>query len=269
MRGCQLEAITGTTTLRPRQNGRHFPDDIFKWIFVNEIIWISIKISLRFVPRGRINNIPALVQIMAWRRPGDKPLSEPMMVSSLTHKCVTRPQWVNMRPRKMVAISQTTFWSAFSSTKMCEFRLNFYCSLFPCVQLTVFQHGFSHYLNQWWLVYWRIYASLDLNEWSQVSRDLTYMTGYKDNGPNNGFRVSPTPLQHNRNYIENITGLPKLRQQIVQRKKSLNPALRQSCRKSIFHLSIIFFCFTCPLIEVTLQKRVKSLLEELGIILAL
>ena len=32
---------------------------------------------------------------MVWRRPGDKPLSEPMMDSSLTHVCVTRPQWVN------------------------------------------------------------------------------------------------------------------------------------------------------------------------------
>ena len=81
-------------TLRPRQNGRHFPDDIFKWIFVNENAWISINISLKFVPRGPIHNIPTLVQIMAWRRPGDKPLSEPMLVSSLTHICVTRPQWV-------------------------------------------------------------------------------------------------------------------------------------------------------------------------------
>ena len=70
-------------TLRPRQNGGHFPDDI-KWIFLNENIWISIKISLKFVPRGPINNIPALVQIMAWRRQGDKPLSEPMMVRLLT-----------------------------------------------------------------------------------------------------------------------------------------------------------------------------------------
>ena len=32
---------------------------------------------MKFVPKGPINNIPALVQIMAWRRPGDKPLSEP------------------------------------------------------------------------------------------------------------------------------------------------------------------------------------------------
>ena len=82
-------------TLRPRQNGRHFTDDIFKRIFFNENVWISIKISLKFVPKGLINNIPALVLIMAWRWPGDKPLSEPMMVRSLTHICVTRPQWVN------------------------------------------------------------------------------------------------------------------------------------------------------------------------------
>ena len=82
-------------TLRPRQNGRHFPDDIFKWIFLNENVWISINISLKFVPRGPINNIPTLVQVMAWRRPGDKPLSEPMMVRLPAHICVTRPQWVN------------------------------------------------------------------------------------------------------------------------------------------------------------------------------
>ena len=81
-------------TLRPRQDGRRFPDDIFKSIFLNENVWISIRISLKFVAKGSINNIPPLVEIMAWRRSGDKPLSEPMMVSLLTHICVTRPQWV-------------------------------------------------------------------------------------------------------------------------------------------------------------------------------
>ena len=79
-------------TLRPRQNGRLFADDTFKRIFLNENIRISIKIPLKFVPQGLINNIPSLVLIMAWRRLGDKPLSEPMMVRSLTHICVTRPQ---------------------------------------------------------------------------------------------------------------------------------------------------------------------------------
>ena len=80
--------------LRPRQNDRHFADDIFKCISLNENICLSIKDSLKFVLEGPINNIPGLFQIMVWCRPGDKPLSEPMMVSSLKHICVTRSQWV-------------------------------------------------------------------------------------------------------------------------------------------------------------------------------
>ena len=83
-------------TLRPRQNGHRFADDTFRCIFMNENVRISIKISLKFVPKGPINNIPAVVQIMAWRRSGDKPLSEPMMDSLPTHICVTRPQWVKI-----------------------------------------------------------------------------------------------------------------------------------------------------------------------------
>ena len=82
-------------TLRPRQNCRHFADDILKCIFLNENVWISIKVSLKCVPKGPINNNPALVQIMAWHQPGDKSLSEPIMVNLLAHVCVTRPQWVN------------------------------------------------------------------------------------------------------------------------------------------------------------------------------
>ena len=91
---CRLQ-MRAINTLRPRRNGQHFTDDIFKRIFFNENVWISIKISLKFVPKGSVYNIPALVQIMAWRRPGDKPLSEPMMGSLPTHICVTRPQWGN------------------------------------------------------------------------------------------------------------------------------------------------------------------------------
>ena len=63
----------------PGQNGRYFADDIFKRIFVNENFSILIKISLKFVPKGPIANNPSLVEIMAWRRIGDKPLSEPML----------------------------------------------------------------------------------------------------------------------------------------------------------------------------------------------
>ena len=82
-------------TLRLRQNCRHIPDVTFKWIFLNGNVCISIKISLKSVPEGLINNIPAMVHIMAWHQPGDKPLFEPLMVSLLTQKFITRPQWVN------------------------------------------------------------------------------------------------------------------------------------------------------------------------------
>ena len=71
---------------------------------------------------------------------------------------------------KMDAIYQTTFSIAFSWMKIYKFRLRFHWNLFLGVQLTIFQHWFrwwlgtdratSHYLKQWWLVYWRIYASL-------------------------------------------------------------------------------------------------------------
>ena len=93
--GCIRSTMPYINTLRPRQDGRHFADDIFTCIFFKENCCILIKFSLKYVRKGPIDNNPALVQIMAWRRPGDKPLSEPMMVSLLTHICVTRPQWVN------------------------------------------------------------------------------------------------------------------------------------------------------------------------------
>ena len=56
-------------------------DDFFKYIFLNEDVWISSKISLtgRFVPKGPIDNNPALVKLMAWCWVGDKPLSERML----------------------------------------------------------------------------------------------------------------------------------------------------------------------------------------------
>ena len=66
-------------SFRPRQNRPHFADNDFKYNFLNENVWILIKVSLKFVPKGPINHIPALVQIMAWCRTGNKPLSEPMM----------------------------------------------------------------------------------------------------------------------------------------------------------------------------------------------
>ena len=89
-------------TLRPRRNWQHFAEDILKRIFFDENVWIVIKIQLKFVPEGPINNIPGLVQIMAWRRSGDKPLSETMMVSLPTHIRVIgliELSWDTAKPR--------------------------------------------------------------------------------------------------------------------------------------------------------------------------
>ena len=87
-------AVHAFNTLRLRRNRRHFADDIFKYIHLNENALISIKIPLKFIPKTPINNMPTLVQIMAWHRQGAKPLSETMMVK-LSQICVTRAQWVN------------------------------------------------------------------------------------------------------------------------------------------------------------------------------
>ena len=137
-------ALICVNTLRPRQNGCHFADDTFRRIFMNENVRISINISLKFVPRGPVNNIPSLVQIMAWRRPGDKPLSEPMMVRLLTHICVAQPQWINsfLIIHKPMEISMKLMIN--------NFQANFsYCwlkyLLWHCPQMNI--SG-----SYWWLV---------------------------------------------------------------------------------------------------------------------
>ena len=82
-------------TLRPRQNGRRFQDNIFKCILLNgKMHEFHLRFHWRLSLRFWINNIPALVQIMAWGRSGDKPLSEPMIINLLSHVRITCAQWV-------------------------------------------------------------------------------------------------------------------------------------------------------------------------------
>ena len=57
---------------------------------------ILVLISLKFVPKGPINNKSTLVKVMAWRRIGDKPLSETMTPDSLTHIRGTSGRWANI-----------------------------------------------------------------------------------------------------------------------------------------------------------------------------
>ena len=83
----------------------------FHMHFVYENVHISIKISLKVVPKGPIINIHTLIQTMAWRRPGDKPLSKPIVVNLLTHLSVTRPQWVNWF--RFVAKTKASSWATY------------------------------------------------------------------------------------------------------------------------------------------------------------
>ena len=147
-------------SLRPRQNGHRFPDDTFKRIFLNENVRISIKISLKFVPKGPINNNPALVQIMAWRRSGDKPLSEPMMVSLLTHICVTRTQcvkWMMLNIRLVI----WTLTCCGLMVQMCFMQWS-ESSLVQVMAGCLF--GINYLKQRWLFVSWTIMNQWNLNQ---------------------------------------------------------------------------------------------------------
>ena len=96
---CQIINI-----LRPRQKGHHITDDIFKCPFLNKNVWIQIEISLRSIPKDPISNISALLKIMARRRPGDKPLCKPMMVSLLMHTCIS------LCPNQLSTLTHSLWW---------------------------------------------------------------------------------------------------------------------------------------------------------------
>ena len=77
---CRCDKFHSGTVIKlipPCQNGRHFAD-ISKCIFMSDNIWISFDILLTFL-KGPIDNKSALVQALAWRRTGDKPLPEPRL----------------------------------------------------------------------------------------------------------------------------------------------------------------------------------------------
>ena len=136
-------------TLRQRQNGRHFADDVLKCISLNDNAWISLMISLKFVPNFPINSIPALVQIMVWRRWGDKPLSEPIMVSILTLICVTRPQWVlnnqynywSFPKSRLISLNKSVLEGLWISSHLRFCSETLYISGFMCFNLPLTPYG--------------------------------------------------------------------------------------------------------------------------------
>ena len=96
-------------TLRPKQNGRHFADEICKCILLNGNFWILNEISLRYVPQALIKTMGALVQIMAWHLLVDKPCIEPMMVSLLTYTRTTRLFNEKMTDTRMLNVNLWNF----------------------------------------------------------------------------------------------------------------------------------------------------------------
>ena len=96
LRGKKVGRRDGRTDGRTdRQTDRQtdWTSDIAAWSQL-KMYDLLLGISLKFVPKFRINNIPALVQIMVWHWPGTKPLSEQMMVNLLMYNCIciTQPQ---------------------------------------------------------------------------------------------------------------------------------------------------------------------------------
>ena len=94
--------------------GRDKMDAISQTTVSNAFSWMKMhQFCFRFhwnlFLNGSINNILSLVRIMAWR-PGDKPLSDPTMVSLPTHICVTRPQWLNSN-YSIARTSNCSVWS--------------------------------------------------------------------------------------------------------------------------------------------------------------
>ena len=108
-------------------------DNKFKCIFLNENDRILIRISLKCVPMSPIDNKPVLVQVMAWRQKGDKPLPELMLIKFTDAYMQYWGRWVNsLWPND--AIWDRDLGQHWLRRKAC-------CLMAP-----------SYYLNQCWLI---------------------------------------------------------------------------------------------------------------------
>ena len=126
-----------------------------------------------FVPRGPINNIPTMVQVMAWPRPGNKPLSEPMMVRLPTHICVTPPQWVNGDSPSTVMLLTTNFDM---------FSFDFSWGPFYWHGLTLIPAWISDYIHYkvWYEIIYPLSNSNGATDevWEWISNFIPHFTGH-------------------------------------------------------------------------------------------
>ena len=196
----------------------HFPNMVPELVIVGWMSWLMMKLSdlieisqtyrkqsyviIYPCPNPRWNIIWILTHIglvtpYSILGLGQHSLSHGLMADTWTNVTLwsARSCGINLThwgQDKMAAIFQTTFWNALSWMNVYRFLLRFHWSLFPGVQITIFQHWFrwwlgasqvtSLYLSQWWLVYWHIYASLIPNELimrrSSSSAPVTYWCSY-------------------------------------------------------------------------------------------
>ena len=125
----------------PGQNGRHLADDMFQCVFLNKNIWMSNEISLKYVPWGLIDNISALVQIMAWRRPGVRPLSE-LMLTQFTNTYMQHQREISLNSLFGSCYTEivVSWWQLFippTSTKLKGGYTGFTLSVCPSVDRIV------------------------------------------------------------------------------------------------------------------------------------
>ena len=91
--------------------------------------------------KAPMNNNPTLVQIMAWGRPGDKPLSEQMKVRLPTHICISRPQWVNHLLRVHFTCIGATMWLLKCQWSNCK-------NVGKWITMVCFERWHNHYKTQ-------------------------------------------------------------------------------------------------------------------------
>ena len=146
-RACCLAAINSSL---PGQNGRHFADNIFKHLFMNEKWCIFIQISLRFVPKGAIDSKSALVQVMAWRRTNTLGINEVLIfwLLSSSEKIYRHTLKKNFKCSLQISRSMKPFNSLGPSDAIWRWRS---WSILVQVMACCLRAP-SHYLNQCWLI---------------------------------------------------------------------------------------------------------------------
>ena len=154
-------------TLRLEENGHHFTDEILKWWESSYFDSSLNKCVSKCLVIGLGNGLA----------PQGRQAAPETVMNLFTHAYIYRSglcEITHWGRNKMAAIFADDIWKCIFFNEIIAYRFKFHWSLFPMLQLTIYKRWFrwwlgadlatSHYLNQWRLVHWRIYASLSLSE---------------------------------------------------------------------------------------------------------